>query len=163
MKRIALSGKNGLGKFTLVDDEDYPILSRINWTLTSHGYVRNRLFYMHSLIIGWPRGVFVIDHKDHNKLNNQKNNLRPTTSSGNMANRLKTKNKCTSSLLGVYWSTQNQRWVAQIKNTKIKKNTIYLGGFDNPHHAALVRDMWALEIFGRMAKTNFPVVKHNCF
>ena len=38
MKRIPLSGKNGDGKFAIVDDEDFDIVSRISWYMNKYGY-----------------------------------------------------------------------------------------------------------------------------
>lgn len=38
MKKIALSGKNGKGKYAIVDDEDYALLVNRKWCVGSHGY-----------------------------------------------------------------------------------------------------------------------------
>src|ERR1700677_662077 len=88
------------GEIVLVDDEDYPLLSRHTWHTSGYGDNRyaitkipnkngtERNFYMHNLILGFAT---VIDHKDRNNFNNQKNNLRPATHGENEWNKAKQK------------------------------------------------------------------------
>lgn len=80
------------GKVALVDDEDFEELNKYKWYVSTKGYaVRNSregnkriIVYMHIVVFG----DFGADHKDRNKLNNQKDNLRPATRSQNMSNRI---------------------------------------------------------------------------
>jgi len=91
MKKIKLTK----GKFALVDDCDFEILSQYKWhaTLNSYsgrgirkpldkwyarGYVDGRRVYMHRFLMGEPEGL-VVNHDDANGLNNQRYNLEITT------------------------------------------------------------------------------------
>ena len=74
------------GAVILVDDEDFPILSRFPWNRGGVGahpmtfiYGKkdtSQTVYMHQFIMG---GIVGADHKDRNVLNMQKENLRPAT------------------------------------------------------------------------------------
>lgn len=88
MKEIKLKG----GSITYVDDEDYEYLNQFHW-LESYGYAKRNIMIngklksllMHRVIMKPPVNL-VVDHIDHNKLNNQKYNLRNCTSSENVMN-----------------------------------------------------------------------------
>lgn len=93
MKEIKLTK----GKSALVDDEDFDELNKYKWHFKTDGYAaRNFRLYrgkrttirMHQFILVPPTGM-VTDHKDRNKLNNQKSNLRICTRSQNGMNRKK--------------------------------------------------------------------------
>ena len=93
------------GKFALVDAEDYYRLAKYNWcaskavgnTSYATGYRGGKTIKMHRLIMGAPDHL-VVDHIDHNGLNNTKANLRLCTIAQNSQNRAS--NKDTSSALG---------------------------------------------------------------
>ena len=68
----------------------------------------------------------LIDHRDHNKQNNNPNNLRIATIQQNNWNTKNTKGYC--------WDKNNKKWQAQIRvNSKQK----YLGRFDSEEEAHL--------------------------
>lgn len=95
MKEIPVSK----GKcFAVVDDADFEWLSGFNWYLC-HGYPTTALNFvtesglrgrepttMHKLLLGCTLANMVIDHRDRNKMNHQRANLRVVTRSVNMAN-----------------------------------------------------------------------------
>ena len=87
MKTIKLSNSDN---FVKVDDEDYPVLSRLNWYVSDCGYAVTdspvKHLKMHKLIIGPIRQNAVIDHIDRDKLNNQKSNLRVVSQKENCRN-----------------------------------------------------------------------------
>jgi len=91
MKEIKLTGKRG--GVALVDDEDYERLSQFKWNHLHVGYAgrsvmvdkKKSMVYMHIFIMG-DTGFPEVDHKDGNKLNNQRSNLRPCTRSTNATN-----------------------------------------------------------------------------
>ncbi len=95
MKEIRLNH----GKVAIVDDEDYAAASSYRWYTYLHcgiWYVRRNLprrsdgsrgtQYLHQLIISPPPPGMVIDHKDHDGLNNRRFNLRHATRGQNKAN-----------------------------------------------------------------------------
>jgi hypothetical protein len=96
MKKIALSGKIGTGKFALVDDENYGYLSQFKWCVSPKGYVYRgtsrggvkKTVYMHVEVLPSPEGM-VTDHINHNKLDNRSRNLRAADHYTNQQNRRK--------------------------------------------------------------------------
>lgn len=98
MKKVPLN----LRLYATVDDEDYELVSKYNWTF-NNGYakthIKNKDVKMHRLIMGFPD--MDIDHIDGDGLDNRKINLRLVTSSQNHYNaRLYVSNK--SGYKGVY-------------------------------------------------------------
>ena len=91
MKKIKLTQ----GKVALVDDEDYERVSKIKWaaeqcsTVKSNYYARNRNqnIKMHRLIMDLDKSDLVVDHINHNTLDNRKKNLRICTKAENNRNR----------------------------------------------------------------------------
>ena len=91
MLQIPLSGLNGIGKFALVDSEDYTFLMRYSWNYRD-GYaltkIKRKEVRMHRLILGVVDEKILVDHKDRNRLNNTKENLREFTPTQNANNRV---------------------------------------------------------------------------
>lgn len=163
MKKIYFSGNKNNNIFVLVDNDDYIKLNRYKWYLSKHGYaVRNNwdgkinhTQKMHKDILSHKTG-FVIDHKDGNKLNNTKDNLRIATYSQNGANcRISKRNK--SGYKGVwarnnpYKTKKDMMWKASIM---FNKKVIGLGCFKTKKEAAIAYNKKALELFGDFAKLN---------
>lgn len=147
------------GKFAIVDDEDFEWLNKQKWcaginrkggdyyALTSEN---RKMVGMHRKIMGVTDPKLVVDHKDHNTLNNQRSNLRVATYSQNKANRRSWPNS-SSQFLGVSWYKREQKWVAKIQiNGKGKS----LGRYDNEIDAALAYNRGALEAYGEFANLN---------
>jgi hypothetical protein len=163
MKKIPLGGKAGAGLFALVDNEDYPLLSRIKWGIGRSHAKNKRAGTMHSLIMGYPHTsrTIVIDHIDRDPLNNQKNNLRLTTQQVNIINRSGTSNG-TSKYKGVgrYLNKRDasgRPWRSTIcKTVNGKKMHFYLGNFATQKEAARAYDEKARELYGEFAVLNFP-------
>ena len=155
MKKIYLSGKHGRNKFALVDNEDFEWLSQHRWHLMSSGYaaraipLRGKLKFilMHRLIMATKRG-FEVDHKDMNKLNNQKLNLRNVTPAQNKTLRPKLKSN-TSGFQGVVFA-QN-KWRAQIS---VNEKCLFLGQYQAKIEAALAYNEAAKNYFGEFAHLN---------
>ena len=150
MKTIKLRGSG----ITLVDDEDYEYLNQWKWSLHkvnkkyyyAERYFNHKTIPMHKYLMKTPKGM-VVDHIDHNGLNNQKSNLRNCTSKENFLNR---KASSATGYLGVY--KNGNKFIAQkIINGKVK----HLGCFDDPKKAALEYDKKAREISGEFANLNF--------
>lgn len=88
MKEILLAD----GRFTRVSDQDWIWLAGYNWSVSGDGYVHARVDghnqKMHLMVAARMRiNGQEVDHHDRNKLNNQRDNLRPATTSQNRRNR----------------------------------------------------------------------------
>ncbi len=138
----------------LIDDEDYELVTQFKWTRHKNGHASGwkgkkiKGVKMHRLIMGFPQGLKV-DHKDHNKLNNQKYNLRNATSAQNNAN--KSKQPSSSRFKGVSWSEERQKWAAGIT---CNYKRIGLGRFEDEVAAAMAYNEAAKRLFGEFACLN---------
>ena len=93
------------------------------------------------------------DHRDGNKLNNCRYNLRECNTSQNGAN--KKKSSGTSSIYkGVCWNKKKKKWESCIERLSVK---YHLGIFDDELVAAKAYDIKAIELFGEFARPNFEV------
>lgn len=140
-EKIELSGKNGVGKFALVSACDYDELSKFKWFL-NRGYVVNikhikkdngsrttKTVYMHRVIMNAPDDMEV-DHKNHNKLDNRRENLRICTRSENQLN---------NRAKGYCWDNTQKRWRVTVKiNGKYTYRT-YINEDDAKRAAKLVK------------------------
>ncbi len=146
------------GKFAIVNAADYPAISRYKWTVLaapntfyavrSEGKTQIR---MHRQILNAPPHL-VVDHINHNGLNNTKKNIRLCTREQNNRNQKPHKN-ASSKYKGVTWSKKDKTWFARIH--KDKKN-YHLGSFKKETDAAKAYDKKAKKLFGKFAYLNFP-------
>ena len=140
MKKIQLTK----GFVTLVDDEDFELLSQWEWSYKG-GYACKRKqgknIWMHRLIIETPQGMQT-DHIDGDGLNNQRNNLRVCTWSQNQANRGKQKNN-TSGYKGVCWDKREKKWRVTICSDGIR---YHVGLFVSKTEAARAYNKKAQEL-----------------
>lgn len=139
MKEIPLTQ----GCVALVDDEDYEALMQFEW-VWSNGYAvragqladgTRTTVRMHRQLLGCvPGDGVLVDHRDENKLNNRRENLRQCTSAQNLRNRGLTR-ASTTGLKGVTWDKRKRRWKGTITVNYKTKN---LGLFATPEaaHAA---------------------------
>lgn len=161
MKEIKLTR----GKITLVDDEDYEWLNQYKWCYAGPGYAYRRTrnnekpapytTVMHRQIMsfyGYDIDGLNIDHKNGNRLDNQKSNLRVATNNQNVFNQRKHKDN-TSGYKGVSWSKDHKEWEVYIT---VNKRRIHLGYRENLEDAARLYDVAALKYFGEFSKLNFP-------
>lgn len=148
------------GHETLVDDDDFGYLTDFKWTLISVGYVGTyvkrgtkwTIILLHRLVMGCTWGDSrIIDHKNGDKLDNQKSNLRLCTHAQNMSNRKKAKN-ATSQYIGVYFDATSQLWRADIRSHNKKHR---LGYFKIEEDAARAYDAAAREFHKEFARPNF--------
>ena len=102
---------------------------------------------IHRLIMGVTDKNIVIDHINHNGLDNRKSNLRICTSGQNTCNCLTSKNN-KSGHKGVYWSKERKKWCAQIS---INNKTKGLGRYDTIEEAIEAREKAAKEYYGEFA------------
>ena len=72
---------------------------------------------------------YVVNHKDHNPLNNGINNLELISYNENNSYR---KNKNTSKYVGVTWNKKHKKWYSQIFSNK---KMVWLGAFNTEEEA----------------------------
>jgi hypothetical protein len=146
------------GRFALVDNEDYEAVARFQWHY-SNGYAtrmspRNggpqHHVQMHRVITEAPVGVLV-DHVNHDTLDNRRANLRLAPWGGNQRNQRRRRDNA-SGYKGVSWHTRRGKWAAYIT---VAKRRTHLGLFGDPILAALVYDEAARQAHGEFAHLNF--------
>ena len=86
---------------TMIDLEDINKISVIKWSISPSGYVQTSNLFLHRVILNAPE-EYVVDHINHNKLDNRKQNLRLCTVQQNNFNRGIVSGK--SGYLGVSWA-----------------------------------------------------------
>jgi hypothetical protein len=126
----------------------------------SNGRPREARLPMHRYIMNCPKGLEV-DHKNHNKLDNRKTNLRICTRAENSKNLRKSPNR-SSRFKGVSYSLPSQGmtskallkpWAATITSDGI---SYHLRAYPTEEEAALVYDKAAKQYHGKFACLNFP-------
>ena len=162
MAEITLS----TGKIVLIDDDDYEEISKHRWGEKIYGkhkkfcYAitnikqdgKQKRVFMHRFIMDAQRGQLV-DHINHNTLDNRKSNLRFVDRTQNQCNRVKMPSKF-SKYKGVFKSCASKKWKARIK---YRGKYYELGYYEDEAIAALAYDLKALNLHGEYALTNYPV------
>jgi hypothetical protein len=142
------------GKWAKVDLTDMEKVMFHCWYLCSAGYAyrwqAKRRIYMHRLILGLPPGREPgVDHRNRDRLDNRRSNLRTATRSQQGVNA--PKHPGSSGLRGVSWDKRKRKWRADIR-TNGKKRT--LGYFDDRVAASRAYDWAALEAYGEFSILN---------
>ncbi len=145
------------GKSTMVDDADYEWLSQWPWYYDNTGYAarngregeKSKVF-MHRAILGESSSK--VDHRDRNKLNNRRGNLRPATGSQNSQNST-LRRSSTSGYKGVSFNKIACLWEAYVSCKGKRK---FLGLFQSADEAAKMYDSAALVLYGEYAVFNLP-------
>jgi hypothetical protein len=112
-------------KEVYIDTEDVPLIEDIPWCIIEKGtnlYATNGTnhIYLHRLILNVQGYDTVIDHLNHNGLDNRKENLKITTRHENLKNtNLRACN--TSGIKGVRYDKNKNAWVAEIRDNNHKK------------------------------------------
>lgn len=162
-KNIYLRGKYK-DKFIIVDDADYDWLNKYRFYLDKNtGYVHaykteSQIRFVqlaHRLILNITDKKVIIDHKDRNKFNLQRSNLRICNYNLNLINKRKLK-VGTSKFKGVYWSKEFQLWISSLSLGKRKCIRNY---FTSEILAAKRYDQLARKYYKEFALLNFP----DCF
>ena len=161
-----MCGRYGLGKFALVDDEDFEVLNKFKWHLkpSDLSYNPEKIGYakrgtrkegkytnviMHRVILKAEEGE-ICDHANGNTLDNRKENLRICTFKENSINSKKPRGN-TSGFKGVSWNKPANKWIVFIAGDTKR---IYLGLFSDKLEAAKVYNEAALKYHGEFARLN---------
>jgi hypothetical protein len=158
MKLLKISN---IEEFIILDDEDFEKISLHKWYINSAGVVGRQIphkFKRNPINISIANEVMnryncMFDHKDRDRKNNQKSNLREASISENMINRVKWKINASSPYKGVYWNKQTRKWISRLA---VKGRRICLGYFASEIEAAKAYDLCAVTHFGEFAVLNFP-------
>lgn len=147
------------GMQTLLDDDTYDWLSAWRWcpVMDRRGYTYVRrtsreegTLLMHRLITGAQKG-FVVDHINHNTLDNRRENLRLCTRSQNAQNAYGQR-ETSSKYKGVCFERRGlKRWRASMK---LDQKSIFIGNFATEREAARAYNQRAKSTFGEFAKLN---------
>lgn len=170
---MILTKKNG-EKFTvLYDDEDEELVSKYTWCIEKNGYCRGNLLgsressktktSFHRLVMNLNDRNLTIDHINHNKLDNRKENLRIATMSQNARNR-KASSNGNSKYLGVSYKTYTRKnkngttktYTSIRAGIRINKVPICIGYFKTEEEAGRAYDKMAKLHHGEFANLNFP-------
>lgn len=141
------------GLYTKIDFEDFERVRSFNWTSTwnptsksNYAHRTRPNQYLHRFILNLIDPNIKVDHRNHDTLDNRKQNLHITDTRGNAQNQ---KNN-TSGYAGVSWCKKSKKWRADIRitgkltnlglfNSKIEASKTYqarldtlLGGFAVP-------------------------------
>jgi hypothetical protein len=141
---------------TLVDDADYEHLSRWNWYVSDGGYAMrattirnaagNRQFLairLHRYLMGLEAGDRrEVDHRNRDKLDNRRSNLRVTTHAENHQNKGAKRTAQTSAHRGVDWRADRGKWRAAYAGRDQRK---HIGYFDTEDEAAAAAAAWRRE------------------
>lgn len=127
----------------LIDTHDLPNVARMpnTWSLQptpTTFYVKSvlnkRPIYLHRWVTSCPEG-YVVDHINHDCLNNRSSNLRVVESYQNSQNRKSaSSNNLSCGVLNVLWDKQANRWKVYIKQ---KKKYVYRKYFDTFEEAKM--------------------------
>lgn len=156
MKKINVTNRKG-EKFTiLVSDVDYKFVSQFSWSVkrgNSTFYAKTRVskrvwVTMHRMLLK-PKKNEVVDHKDHNGLNNTRKNIRICCNFKNHQNG-KMHSDNLSGYKGVSFDSRRNLYRARI----FSKKEIWLGHFVSAVDAAKAYNVAAKKYFGEFAKLN---------
>lgn len=134
----------------LIDLEDIDIVKNYKWKLKDNGYAcNNSCGYLHRFIMNCQDDM-VVDHINHNRLDNRKSNLRVCTYQQNSMNSGK-RNDNKSGITGICWDKSRSKWKSYIN---INSKRINIGRFNTKEEAIKARKQAELEYFGDYRNDN---------
>lgn len=158
MKRIALTQ----GLYATIDEVDFDRVSSHKWhalrqrrgifacTMVGKKPSRKRV-YMHRYILGVEQPTTLVDHIDHNQLNNTRSNLRLATHAQNRHNSRANDELKTSKYLGVSYCKKRSAFVAQLS---VNGKRLIAGKSKDENEAAILYNIAAKLHYGEFANLN---------
>ena len=160
------------GKFTIIDADKYHLVSSRKWFAVKHGLnwyagtkIKGKMIKMHRVLMDVTDRYVLVDHINHDGLDNRLSNLRLCNNHQNILNTSVRKNS-SSKYLGVSYkpvrkrklkngnysiTEQSKKWLAQIQFNKKKK---IIGKFKTEEEAALAYNEHAKILFKEYANLN---------
>lgn len=147
------------GKFDfLIDEEDIEMCKPYTWVLHQYAHKSGTEYFygqqakcksgggvlLQRFLMSEPKGL-VVDHINHNTLDNRRSNLRVCENRENIRNAKLLNTNTTSGYKGVTWDKHSRKWMANIRVDYHKKT---LGYFNTPEEAAKCRQAAELKYFG---------------
>lgn len=156
--KVPITNRHGdVVAHAVVDDEDLPLVADKRWHL-DQGYAqhsfwdadeqRTRRVKMHRLVLGFNPGDPQVDHRDLDRLNNQKSNLRPATVAQNKQNGRKYQRRdmsrppMASKHRGVHYRNDRGLWVA---TATVGGKSHYIGSSRDEDEAGRMAADWRRE------------------
>lgn len=144
------------GKVALIDDADFELISARKWcvrwgrnTFYAGSRIKGTLVKMQNYLLHPPKGM-IVDHRNHNGLDNRRLNLRICTQTENMRNSLSHKDG-SSKYKGVSFCKFTGKWRVQIHIDGKNKNA---GRYLSEIEAAHAYDSIAEKVHGEFACLN---------
>jgi len=139
IKYSEVVGKTYSGEEFIVDIEDYHKIKDYTWSFDGSYISSTKLnCRLHDYILkinGFEKNELKVDHKNRNKLDNRKSNLRLCTDTESIRNRgVSHRNK--SGVLGVFMPKNRKMWESRIT---VNKKVIFLGNYENFKDAVIER------------------------
>jgi len=145
------------GGEVILDDDDYERICKSRWNVGTKGYARRLIYpkegkaicvFMHREVLMLSDPTLFVDHKNMNKLDNTKSNLRVCTKSQNGQNRnVQSNNKL--GIKGVVFRPTNKKYRAIIK---LNGKQFNLGHYNTAQEASFAYEKAAKEMFGDFAR-----------
>ena len=139
-----------------IDEADYNRIAKMSICVVKRKYkfyaqvsANGEYYLLHRFLLN-PGSGLLVDHKDGNGLNCQRNNMRVADYYENGRNRSATK-RSKSGYKGVFWHKGANKWRAQIN---VNRKSIHGGFFDNKEDAARMYDEMAAKHHKDFIKLN---------
>ena len=156
------------GRTFEIDPEDFGRIFDYRWCEDRYGYVycnkgldkttgKQKTIRLHRLIMDAAPGT-VIDHRDGDRKNNRKYNLRFCSHTQNRVNKGKPRHSNPTSIYkGVLFKKDKKRTKPWFVSIRINKKARCVGYYKTEIEAAIAYDLAATEHYGEFANLNFPV------
>lgn len=134
----------------LIDKNDYEKISKHSWCISKTGYavsnIDHKVTKMHRYILGLSNPKIIVDHINHNKLDNRRKNLRLCSDFENSRNTTVSKNNKLGHL-GISL-TKTGKYRARLM---LNRKEIWLGSYHKIEDAIKAREEGEKKYFGKYA------------
>lgn len=140
---LILKRRDGKTWRTVIDKCDLPLVAGRHWTVflnqcTGTYYAKSSrratTTYLHRLLMGEPSRPLVVDHINHDTLDNRRCNLRVIRHSDNLFHRRAAQSNSASGVRGVRWCNLAMKWIGQLN---FRGKNQHVGMFDTKEDAAV--------------------------